>query len=68
MIDYGFHGVIPYGVGDNTLEEMEKLIDDGIESFKIYMTYGQMVDDDDSIKILKLAVKEQYFNEISKKL
>ena len=55
VIDYGFHGVIPYGVGDNTLEEMEKLIDDGIESFKIYMTYGQMVDDDDSIKILKLA-------------
>ena len=55
VIDYGFHGVIPYGVGDNTLEEMGKLIDDGIESFKIYMTYGQMVDDDDSIKILKLA-------------
>ena len=55
VIDYGFHGVIPYGVDTNTLEEMEKLIDDGIESFKIYMTYGQMVDDDDSIKILKLA-------------
>ena len=55
VIDYGFHGVIPYGVSDNTLEEMVKLIDDGIESFKIYMTYGQMVDDDDSIKVLKLA-------------
>lgn len=55
VIDYSFHGVIPYGVNENILKEMEMLIVNGIESFKIYMTYGQMINDDDSIHILRTA-------------
>ncbi len=55
VIDYGFHGVIPYEVDDDRLKEMGELLEDGIESFKIYMTYGQMVHDEDSIKVLKKA-------------
>ncbi len=55
VIDYSFHGVIPYEVNADRLAEMKQLIAGGIESFKIYMTYGQMLDDADVLPVLQLA-------------
>ncbi len=55
VIDYSFHGVIPYAVNADRLTEMKELITRGIESFKIYMTYGQMLHDADVLRVLQVA-------------
>ena len=55
VIDYSFHGVIAYDADDRKLKDMEELIKEGIESYKIYMTYGQRIDDNEAIKVLKTA-------------
>ena len=51
IIDYSFHGVIQH-VDDKTLNEMEKLVSEGITSFKLYMTYDFMLTDEDILKVL----------------
>lgn len=55
VIDYSFHGVVAYDVDDEKIKDMEELIKEGIESYKIYMTYGQRIDDNGAIKVLKTA-------------
>ena len=55
VIDYSFHGVIAYDADDRKLKDMEELTKEGIESYKIYMTYGQRIDDNEAIKVLKTA-------------
>lgn len=55
VIDYSFHGVIAYDTDEQKLKDMKELIEEGIESYKIYMTYGQRIDDEGAIKVLKTA-------------
>lgn len=54
VIDYGFHGVIQH-VDGSVLEMMETLAGEGITSFKIYMTYGFKISDEDIYVLLKRA-------------
>ncbi len=54
VIDYSFHGVVQH-VDDDVLDMMEKQIDDGITSYKIYMTYDYMLSDADIYKVLRRA-------------
>ena len=54
VIDYGFHGVIQH-IDDDVLSKMETMIDDGITSYKIYMTYDYCLNDDDIYTVLKRA-------------
>ncbi|MEA4826201.1 MAG: dihydropyrimidinase [Clostridium sp.] len=57
VIDYGFHGVIQH-VNDDILKEMSEVLkNEGIPSFKIYLTYDYRVDDEGVIKVL-LRLKE----------
>ena len=54
VIDYSFHSVIQH-VDDSVLSMMETLIEQGITSHKIYMTYGFKTDDEDAYAVLKRA-------------
>ncbi len=48
-IDYAFHMVLG-GVNDQSLGEMDKLVDEGITSFKLFMAYpGRLLSDDRQI-------------------
>ena len=48
-IDYGFHMIIG-GVDDQSLKEMDLLVDEGITSFKLFMAYpGVFLSDDGQI-------------------
>ena len=52
-IDYSFHGVVQH-VNDSILNEIPKLIEEGITSFKAYLTYDYALNDSD---ILQLMIK-----------
>lgn len=53
VIDYSFHGVIQ-SIDENILKEIESIVnDEGISSFKIYLTYDYMINDEDALKVLK---------------
>jgi dihydropyrimidinase len=53
VIDYGFHGVVQH-VDEGILHEMEALVsEEGISSFKIYLTYSHKLDDSDAYRVLK---------------
>ncbi|MFA9397905.1 MAG: dihydropyrimidinase [Clostridiaceae bacterium] len=52
VIDYGFHGVIQK-VDDDILKEIEELIEEGITSFKIYLTYDYKVSDKDALRVFE---------------
>jgi dihydropyrimidinase len=54
VIDYSFHGVIQHVDGD-VLAKMKTLVEDGITSFKIYMTYDYKINDGDVYTLLKRA-------------
>ena len=54
VIDYSFHGVIQH-VDDSVLAMMATLARQGITSYKIYMTYGYKISDEDIYVILKRA-------------
>ncbi len=54
VIDYSFHGVIQH-VDEDVLSKMETLADEGITSFKIYMTYDYKIGDGDIYAVLKRA-------------
>ncbi len=58
VIDYGFHGVIQH-VNPDVLREMKEIADnEGITSFKIYMTYDFMLKDDEIYQVLKQAKED----------
>ncbi|WP_024531381.1 dihydropyrimidinase [Serratia fonticola] len=51
-IDYGFHGVIQH-IDDGILEEMASMVnDEGIGSFKLYLTYLYKINDADVLRAL----------------
>lgn len=54
VVDYSFHGVIQY-VDDQVLADMKPLADDGITSFKIYLTYGNKLADPDVLRVFERA-------------
>jgi dihydropyrimidinase len=54
VTDYSFHGVIQH-VDENILNEVEELVNEGIQSFKIYMTYDNMLNDEDILRVLVKA-------------
>ena len=54
VIDYGFHGVLQH-VDENTLAMMERLADEGITSYKAYLTYGHKLSDADVFRVLRRA-------------
>lgn len=56
VIDYGFHGVIQH-VDDGVLSMMETLAGEGITSYKIYMTYGFKLSDEDIYAVMKRAAE-----------
>jgi dihydropyrimidinase len=45
-IDYGFHMIVG-DVGDQSLKEMDALVDDGVTSFKLFMAYPGVYYSDD---------------------
>ena len=58
VIDYGFHGVIQH-VNESVLKEMGEIAkQDGITSFKVYMTYDFMLKDDELYQVLKQAKED----------
>jgi dihydropyrimidinase len=54
VIDYSFHGVMQHVDGD-VLRMMETLADEGITSYKIYMTYAYKLSDEDIYAVMKRA-------------
>ncbi len=59
VIDYGFHGVLQERADDNILDQMKEIArEDGITSFKLYLTYDQMLRDRDVFAVLKRAKEE----------
>lgn len=53
VIDYGFHGVVQ-DVNKDILKEMEYIVEnEGVTSFKIYLTYDYLINDYEAIKVLK---------------
>ncbi len=51
IIDYSFHGVIQH-VDEQILGEMKEIVNGGIPSFKIYMTYDNMLNDEEILRVL----------------
>lgn len=51
IIDYSFHGVFQH-VDEHILQQVQELRDEGISSFKVYMTYDSMLNDEEIIKVL----------------
>ena len=57
-VDYGFHGVLQH-VNDEVLDDMARIAaEEGVTSFKIYMTYDYRLDDLDLMKVLARAARE----------
>ncbi|WP_097026342.1 dihydropyrimidinase [Clostridium peptidivorans] len=53
VIDYSFHGVIQH-VNEDILQEMKAIVEEeGIPSFKIYMTYDYRINDVEAFKVLE---------------
>lgn len=53
VIDYGFHGVIQH-INDAILDEMTPMVhEEGISSFKLYLTYNYKLDDGDVLRALQ---------------
>lgn len=58
VIDYSFHLIISDPTDDVLNRELPKAIEDGITSFKVYMTYDKLiVDDSQMLDILAVARK-----------
>ncbi len=59
VIDYSFHGVLQEKADDRTLSEMKEIAEnEGITSFKLYLTYDGMLKDRDVFAVLKEAKKD----------
>lgn len=53
VADYSFHGVIQH-INDDILDEMAAMVtEEGISSFKLYLTYGYKLGDEDVFKALE---------------
>ncbi len=52
LVDYGFHGVLQH-VDEKTPAAIQDLMDQGISSAKVYLTYAGRLDDEEIIRVLK---------------
>ena len=52
VADYGLHGVYQ-DINEEILEETASMVDEGLSSFKMYMTYDYRQSDEDAIRILE---------------
>lgn len=60
VIDYGFHLIISDASDATIGQELPAMIEDGITSFKIYMTYDDLkLDDYEILNVLAAARREQ---------
>ena len=52
VIDYSFHGVVQH-INEEILDEMKSMVEEeGISSFKLYLTYGYKLEDDAVFKAI----------------
>ncbi|GHU86999.1 dihydropyrimidinase [Spirochaetia bacterium] len=58
VIDYSFHGVLQH-VDDDVLRSMATLADEGITSYKVYLTYDYKLSDGDVFRVLEQAKKHK---------
>ena len=59
VVDYGFHGVLQH-VSEEVLADMTQIAaEEGITSFKVYMTYDYMLNDLDLMRVLERAAQER---------
>ena len=54
VIDYGFHGVVQH-VDEKVLAMMKTLAEEGIASYKVYLTYGFKLSDEAVFRVLRRA-------------
>lgn len=55
VVDYGFHGVFQH-VNEDTFSEMKEIKEEeGITSFKVYLTYDYRLEDEDVFRVLRAA-------------
>lgn len=52
VIDYSFHGVIQH-INHAILDEIPMMVEDGISSFKLYLTYQYKLNDDEILLALR---------------
>ncbi len=52
VIDYGFHGTAQH-VNSDILSELEGMIEDGVPSVKVYLTYNRRLNDAEALQVLK---------------
>ncbi len=52
VIDYSFHGVIQH-INHAILDEIPMLVEDGISSFKLYLTYQYKLSDEEVLQALR---------------
>ena len=57
VTDYALHGVVAR-VGENTRDDLAKLVREGISSVKVYMTYAGRLNDDDILRVLEIMKAE----------
>ena len=58
VVDYGFHGVLQHVDGDALSDMAQIAREEGVTSFKVYMTYDYRIDDLDMMRILEAAARE----------
>ena len=64
VIDYGFHGTVQH-VNDEILDELESMVEDGVPSVKVYLTYGFKINDDGVLEVLKADERTEWYHGIS---
>lgn len=52
MIDYSFHGVIQH-INHAILDEIPMMVEAGISSFKLYLTYQYKLNDDEVLQAMR---------------
>ena len=52
VTDYGIHGVFQ-DINEDILKETEVMMEDGVSSFKMYLTYDYKLEDADALKVLQ---------------
>ena len=56
VIDYGFHGTAQH-VNQDILDELEGMMEDGVSSVKVYLTYDRRLNDGEALQVLKRMKK-----------
>ncbi|MRT56927.1 dihydropyrimidinase [Enterobacteriaceae bacterium RIT693] len=52
VIDYSFHGVIQH-VNHAVLDDIPRMVEAGISSFKLYLTYQYKLNDDELLRVMR---------------